>query len=158
MLDIGDRIRTTRKAAGLSQEDLARRAGMSLKGMGDIERGDIADPHYTSLKKIADGLGMSVGELLGEPVPLDKPAGREARLAPRIERLEGLELTELRDHEREVKEQLSELKRMVPFGSGVKEEITDDTEYSDLMDEYFAIQTLLQWTTAKQSSSSSLLE
>lgn len=155
-MKIGSRIRTARKAAGLSQEELARRADMSLNGFADIERGHIGDPHYTSLKKIANGLGMSVGELLGE---LDKPAGRKARLAPRIERLEGLELTELRDHEREVKEQLSELKRVVPFGSGIKEEITDDTEYSDLMDEYFAIQTLLQWTTAKQSaSSSSLLE
>jgi predicted DNA-binding ribbon-helix-helix protein len=39
---------------------------MSLKGMGDIERGDIEDPHYSSLSGIAAGLGMSVGELLGE--------------------------------------------------------------------------------------------
>ena len=73
-MGIGDRIRTTRKAAGLSQEDLARRAGMSLKGMGDIERGAIADPHYLSLKKIADGLGIPVGELLEEPVPLGESA------------------------------------------------------------------------------------
>ncbi len=43
---------------------------MSLKGMGDIERGDIADPHYSSLNKIASGLGVTVTELLEEPVPL----------------------------------------------------------------------------------------
>jgi transcriptional regulator with XRE-family HTH domain len=66
MMNIGRRIKELRKAAGLSQEELARRAGMSLKGMGDIERGDIEDPHYSSLKKIADGLGISVGELLEE--------------------------------------------------------------------------------------------
>jgi transcriptional regulator with XRE-family HTH domain len=69
-MDFGSRIRAARRAAGLSQEELARRAGMSLKGMGDIERGDIEDPHYSSLSKIADGLGMSIGELLEEEPPL----------------------------------------------------------------------------------------
>ncbi len=66
-MDISSRIKTARKIAGLSQEELARRAGMSLKGMGDIERGDIADPHYSSLSKIAAGLDMQVSELLEEP-------------------------------------------------------------------------------------------
>ncbi len=65
-MNIGSRIKTARKIAGISQEELARRAGMSLKGMGDIERGGIEDPHYSSLSKIADALGMSIGELLGE--------------------------------------------------------------------------------------------
>ncbi len=69
-MSIGDRIRTARKAAGLSQEELARRAGMSLKGMGDIERGLIPDPHYSSLSKIANGLGVPIGELLEEERPL----------------------------------------------------------------------------------------
>jgi len=40
---------------------------MSLKGMGDIERGDIEDPHYSSLSKIAEGLGVPVSQLLEEP-------------------------------------------------------------------------------------------
>ncbi len=76
---IGSRIKTARKVARISQEELARRAGMSLKGVGDIERGDIEDPHYSSLSKIADALGMSVGELLGEPALAGKvEASREA--------------------------------------------------------------------------------
>src|SRR5215217_1488732 len=66
-MNFGSRIRAARKAAGLSQEELARRADMSLKGMGDIERGVIPDPHYSSLSKIAKGLGISIGELLEEP-------------------------------------------------------------------------------------------
>jgi transcriptional regulator with XRE-family HTH domain len=82
---IGDRIRVARKTAGLSQEDLARRSHMSLNGFADIERGHIEDPHYSSLKKIADGLGVPVGELLeGSPkveVPSDTPAKAEAREA-----------------------------------------------------------------------------
>ena len=69
-VDIGERIRIARKRAGLSQEEVARRAGMSLKGMAYIERGHIEDPHYSSLAGIAGALGVSVGELLGESVPL----------------------------------------------------------------------------------------
>jgi transcriptional regulator with XRE-family HTH domain len=69
---IGDRIRAARKAAELSQEEVARRAGLSLKGMGDIERGDIEDPHFSSLAKIAHALDMSVEVLIREeePAPL----------------------------------------------------------------------------------------
>ena len=90
-MDFGSRIRAARRAAGLSQEELARRAGMSLKGMGDIERGDIEDPHYSSLSKIADGLGMSIGALLEEdpaspkgPAPASPPdvTGEARRARP----------------------------------------------------------------------------
>lgn len=69
-MDIGSRIRNARKAAGLSQEELARRAGMSVKGMSYIERGHIEDPHYSSLAKIAGALDVSVGELV-ENAPLE---------------------------------------------------------------------------------------
>ena len=65
-MSIGDRIRIARKAAGLSQEEVARRAGLSLKGMGEIERGDIEDPHISSLAKIARALGVPVETLIKE--------------------------------------------------------------------------------------------
>ena len=65
-MNIGDRIRIARKAAGLSQEEVARRAGLSLKGMGEIERGDIEDPHISSLAKIARALGVPVEALIKE--------------------------------------------------------------------------------------------
>ena len=90
-MDLGGRIRAARRAARLSQEELARRAGMSLKGMGDIERGDIEDPHYSSLSKIAAALNLSVGELfapLGEEdlyelrAELEKEVNRRADLLP----------------------------------------------------------------------------
>ena len=68
-MNIGGRIRTARRAAGLSQEEVARRAGLSLKGMGEIERGDIEDPHISSLTRIARALGVSVGTLLKEEEP-----------------------------------------------------------------------------------------
>lgn len=65
---LGDRIHDMRKAAKLSQDALARRAGMSVSAVAQIEQGGRTDPHYSTLTKLADALNMSVGELLGEPV------------------------------------------------------------------------------------------
>jgi transcriptional regulator with XRE-family HTH domain len=41
---------------------------LSLKGMGEIERGDIEDPHISSLAKIARALGVPVAALIKEEV------------------------------------------------------------------------------------------
>jgi transcriptional regulator with XRE-family HTH domain len=71
-MDLGSRIRTKRKEAGLSQEALARRAGMSLNGFTDIERGVATNPHYSTLKKIANALGMTPERLIAEPVDSGK--------------------------------------------------------------------------------------
>lgn len=67
-MDIGSHVRATRRAMGLSQEALARRADVSLNVVSRLERGEITDPHITTLSSIASGLGVSVGELLEEPV------------------------------------------------------------------------------------------
>ena len=68
-MEIGEHVRAARKRAGLSQEALARRADMSLSAITTIELGTRADPHYSSLRKIASALGVSVGELAGETTP-----------------------------------------------------------------------------------------
>lgn len=70
---IGARIKAARKRAQLSQEALARRAGMSTNGVARIEQGGITDPHYSTLRKLAAVLGVSphwlyTGEELEEPV------------------------------------------------------------------------------------------
>lgn len=76
-MDIGNRLRSTRKAKGLSQERLARQADVSLNMVSRLERGEIVDPHISGLSKIADALGVSVGELLeAEPVPLGEAPPR----------------------------------------------------------------------------------
>ena len=69
-MDIGKRVRDAREARGLTQEGLARRAGVPLNRVGRIETGTVTDPHYSTLSRIADGLGLSVGELLEGPSPL----------------------------------------------------------------------------------------
>jgi transcriptional regulator with XRE-family HTH domain len=68
-VNIGDRIRMVRKAVGVSQEEVARRAGTSLKNVGEIERGLVTDPHYSTLRGIAHALGMPVEVLVKEEEP-----------------------------------------------------------------------------------------
>jgi transcriptional regulator with XRE-family HTH domain len=64
--DLGSRLRSLRKARGLSQEALARRADIGLRAYGDLERGRALDPHYSTLEAIAHALGTTVAELVGE--------------------------------------------------------------------------------------------
>jgi transcriptional regulator with XRE-family HTH domain len=65
-LELGARIRAARRARGLTQEELARRAGMSLNGVASLEQGERKDPHFSTLSHIADALDTSIGELVGE--------------------------------------------------------------------------------------------
>ena len=88
-MHIGEHIRSARKAAKLSQENLARQAGVTMNLVSRLERGEIRDPHYSTLSGIADALGVSVTELLEEepgpkvqapPSPEDTDEERRARL------------------------------------------------------------------------------
>lgn len=65
-MKIGKRVREVRKAAGITQEELADRAGVNVGVIGFLERGKTLDPHVSNLQKIAHALGVQTGELLGE--------------------------------------------------------------------------------------------
>jgi transcriptional regulator with XRE-family HTH domain len=68
---IGEQIRLARKAAKLSQEGLARRADVSMNLVSRLERGEITDPHWSTLSRIAEALGGSVDDLMeGSPKAL----------------------------------------------------------------------------------------
>jgi transcriptional regulator with XRE-family HTH domain len=66
---IGPRIKRARKQAKLTQEELARLAGMSLTGFALLERGGRTDPHLSTLAGLAAALGVTVAELIGEVEP-----------------------------------------------------------------------------------------
>jgi ribosome-binding protein aMBF1 (putative translation factor) len=53
---LGELVRRHRVAAGLSQEALAARAGVSRRGVSDIERGVIQAPRDDTLSRLADAL------------------------------------------------------------------------------------------------------
>ncbi|HZA45807.1 MAG TPA: helix-turn-helix domain-containing protein [Rubrobacter sp.] len=55
----GAYLRRVREAAGLSQEDLAARAGLSAKGISDLERGARKRPQPHTVRALADALELS---------------------------------------------------------------------------------------------------
>jgi predicted ATPase/transcriptional regulator with XRE-family HTH domain len=58
----GVRLRGHREAAGLSQEELAQRAGLSANAVGQLERGVRKHPYPHTVRSLADGLGLSEQE------------------------------------------------------------------------------------------------
>jgi transcriptional regulator with XRE-family HTH domain len=80
--ELGARIRDRRLALGMSLKDLSLRCGVTPNYLGTIERGQ-PDVGLQIMRKIADGLGTTVAELLGGHRPIS-PAGLEvARLLER---------------------------------------------------------------------------
>jgi predicted ATPase/DNA-binding XRE family transcriptional regulator len=63
-----DLLRQLRTAAALSQEELAERAGVSLRGLSDLERGARRTPHLSTVRLLAHALALA-------------PEDREALLA-----------------------------------------------------------------------------
>jgi transcriptional regulator with XRE-family HTH domain len=59
---LGEAIRRLRLEAGISQEQLAERAGTDLTQIGGIERG-VRNPSYTTLVRLATALETTVGEV-----------------------------------------------------------------------------------------------
>jgi predicted ATPase/DNA-binding CsgD family transcriptional regulator/DNA-binding XRE family transcriptional regulator len=95
-------LRRYRARAGLSQEELAERAGLSRRGISDLERGERQSPRSTTVRRLADALNLNLTERAAVlasgqsptpvvdgalpappplPVPLTRFIGRERELA-----------------------------------------------------------------------------
>jgi transcriptional regulator with XRE-family HTH domain len=72
---LGEALRTLRVDAGLSQEQLAERAGTDLTQVGGIERG-VRNPSYTTMLRLAGALGTSVGTIATRADKLRKSLDR----------------------------------------------------------------------------------
>ena len=57
-MSFGSRLRSCRRSAGLSQEELAERSGLSVRAISDLERGRTRWPYRDSLQRLADALGL----------------------------------------------------------------------------------------------------
>ena len=53
------RLRAGRRAAGLTQEELAGRSGLSVRAIRDLESGRTRWPYPNSLHRLADALGLA---------------------------------------------------------------------------------------------------
>ncbi|MCV2865754.1 helix-turn-helix domain-containing protein [Albidovulum sediminicola] len=61
-LDLGKRVRDLRKARGWTLEQAAGQAGLARSTLSKIENGQMS-PTYEALKKLAEGLSISVPQL-----------------------------------------------------------------------------------------------
>ena len=103
----GDLVRQHRRRLGLTQEDLAERAGVSVRAVGKWESGRVAAPRLPTLRLLADAFeldgagraeflasGAPVEDITPAQLPLDPPGftGRDRELA----RLDALLCADLR--------------------------------------------------------------
>lgn len=56
---LGSPLRAGRRAAGLSQEELAELSGLSARNISNIERGFVKRPRRGSLNALADALDLA---------------------------------------------------------------------------------------------------
>ena len=66
----GERIKAARKNAGLTQEELGKRLGVSYVGISQWEN-NIRNPKYITLQRIANALGITPQELIGDGSNID---------------------------------------------------------------------------------------
>ena len=59
---LGELVHAHRQRAGLTQQELARRAGISVRALRDIERDRVRQPHVGSLRRLAGALRLDAAE------------------------------------------------------------------------------------------------
>lgn len=97
MLELGHRLRSLREERGLTQQALARAAGIATDMVSRLENGHYSSPGLRTLLRIADGMGLPVSALLPDvqTVAHSTPEGAlRARLSALVQRIdiEDLEL------------------------------------------------------------------
>jgi transcriptional regulator with XRE-family HTH domain len=75
LMSIAEKLLELREAAGLSQQDLAVAAGLSVSVVSKIEQGTNTDPRLNTLKALARALNVGI-DVLAE---LDQPDAEEPK-------------------------------------------------------------------------------
>jgi len=81
--DVARALREHRTAAGLTQAELAEKAGLAFETISRLESGR-EPPSLRSAVALADALGASLDALVQRPAP---PAARRDKLTPEVRRL-----------------------------------------------------------------------
>ena len=63
------RLRTLREASGLSQQQVAERADLSLSLIAKMEQGRKADPRASTILALAEALGVRPGQVIEDLTP-----------------------------------------------------------------------------------------
>lgn len=64
---LGLRLQKARKSAGLTQQELCQKSGLSYSTLAKIERGAIKSPSIFTIQQIAAVLGVGIDDLMGPP-------------------------------------------------------------------------------------------
>jgi predicted ATPase/transcriptional regulator with XRE-family HTH domain len=100
-MPFGARLRTLRDAAGVSQEELAERAGLTANAIGALERGERRRPYPHTLRALADALNLADADrepffaaagrptCQSVPAPAPAPARAEIQLPAPVTQLIG---------------------------------------------------------------------
>lgn len=67
-MTLGQRIRTARKAARMTQDEAAYWCGFQRTQISNLENGE-HEPRVSTLRKLADAYGTTVSALIGEVPP-----------------------------------------------------------------------------------------
>jgi transcriptional regulator with XRE-family HTH domain len=67
-----DRLRALRLAAGLTQEGLARLAGISTSALSKLEQQDM-DPSWSTVQRLAKALNVPVADFIDQDEPPAPP-------------------------------------------------------------------------------------
>jgi len=111
-IPFGGRLRRLRETAGLTQEELAEKAGLSAKGISDLERGERKRPYPHTVRSLADALGLSEYERAGLIAAVPRRGGKvRASLATDPEPALPVPPTPLVGREQELEEVAALLRR-----------------------------------------------
>ncbi len=77
-----DQLRRHRRAAGLTQEELAERAGLSARGISDLERGVKRRPHPETVRLLAAALDLSGEDLAALRAAANPPSESPSTPSP----------------------------------------------------------------------------
>ncbi|MDQ2741475.1 MAG: helix-turn-helix domain-containing protein [Chloroflexota bacterium] len=89
-IPFGRLLRRYRMAAGLTQEELAERAGLSTRAVSDLERGLKTVPRRDTVTMLAQALALSDGELRVLEGSVPRRRGPALEVVPRLDLLHDL--------------------------------------------------------------------
>ena len=72
--NFGDLLRRHRQVSGLTQEELAARTGLSVRGLSDLERGVRAIPRRDTLRLLIEALGLADADRTAIVTAAKRPA------------------------------------------------------------------------------------
>ena len=63
---LGDNVRVLRRRNFMTQEQLAKAAGISHRTLVNVETNKVTEPHFSTILKLAEALGVEPSQLVSQ--------------------------------------------------------------------------------------------